>query len=295
MHVHAHVHCMCVSCTRDCACHVFHLRFSQCGSHSTCAASALTLSPFQLFAFILSCVLYRDQHTVVAALEALHTLLSAATTGLAQWLASSQPNAVMATAFWGELEGEVEEEGDKKSISSGDTQSLGEVQPVLHSSLPTPHSSSPLLTPPSSLLTHHRSSQGLNDSYFAPSDPDSESGLLVSLIPDPPEDGPPVAAPITHAPSEELACLSLRDGPSEPLASLVQVATMREGHRDRYDNSCVLLLPASSTCVKRCSCPAESAPSRWPSPACLLLWICSPHSSPPSIPTSPSPLHMTLN
>lgn len=56
----------------------------------------------QVYGFVLSCMLYRDGNTSVAAMETMHTILLSPSPSFSRWLMSSYPHVAMATWFWQE-------------------------------------------------------------------------------------------------------------------------------------------------------------------------------------------------
>ena len=186
------------------------------------------LSP-QVYGFVLSCILYRDGNTAVAATETMHTLLLSPPSSLSHWLTASHPHAAMATRYWlepvsGEREGERkqvraggEEQGgqgegqgrglvEREDTPSTEPHSLGE---VTHSHVQCLHIAS---------LPDLPYAQGLNDGYF---DSDHESSPIAT---EPPTSSDVAAAvPSDPGPFPQQCCLAVCGGPKQPLASLVQV------------------------------------------------------------------------
>ena len=74
-----------------------------------------------MYAFTVSCLLYRDANTSISSLETLHQLLVSATAELAVWLTTPLPAALITTNFWAD---------GGASDTASDTYSLGEVRPM---------------------------------------------------------------------------------------------------------------------------------------------------------------------
>ena len=172
---------------------------------------------------MLSCILYRDGNTAVAAMETMYTILVSSPPPFSHWLTSSDPDATMAIQFMqislqvgGDVEKEGGEEGREEGREEGDgKREEGEEETKKEegekgghpgaSSLEEVHTvmwSNAIMFCPSSL-------QGIHDTYF---DSDQESSPM-------------------ETPSHEIAALhplpgslAVEGGPTQPLASLVQVS-----------------------------------------------------------------------
>ena len=194
------------------------------------------LSP-QVYGFVLSCMLYRDGNTAVAATETMHTLLLSPPSSLSHWLTASHPHAAMATRYWlepvsGEREGERKQvrAGSEKLVRAGGEEQGGQEEGQGRGLVEREDTPS---TEPHSLgeVTHchvqcmHIASlpdlpcaQGLNDGYF---DSDHESSPIAT---EPPTSSDvAVAVPSDPGPFPQPCCLAVCGGPRQPLASLVKV------------------------------------------------------------------------
>ena len=78
----------------------------------------LFFTGFQAYAFMVSCLLYRDANTSISSLEALHQLLVSTTVEMAVWLITPLPTPQVTTDFW--------TDGNANDTTS-DTHSLGDV------------------------------------------------------------------------------------------------------------------------------------------------------------------------
>lgn len=88
----------------------------------------------QVYGFILSCMLYRDTNTAVAAMETMNAILNSSSIALTHWLMTSQPSATMATQYWlpvQRLNDDGKEEEEREGVR-GETHSLGEVQDIMY-------------------------------------------------------------------------------------------------------------------------------------------------------------------
>ena len=90
------------------------------------------LSYSQVYGLVLSCMMYRDGNTTVAAMETMNSLLLASSPALSRWLMTAQPSHVLASKFWmitneGEVGGDGQDSRQEKQDSSSDTHSLREV------------------------------------------------------------------------------------------------------------------------------------------------------------------------
>ena len=88
-----------------------------------------SLTPFcQVYGFVLSCMLYRDGNTVVAAMEAMNSLLLCPPPAFSLWLMAPQVTPAVATDFWRVAEGSGAEGKEEEDQNSGsDAHSLREV------------------------------------------------------------------------------------------------------------------------------------------------------------------------
>ena len=90
------------------------------------------LSYSQVYGLVLSCMMYRDGNTTVAAMETMNSLLLASSPALSRWLMTAQPSHVLASKFWmitneGEVGGDGQDSRQEKQDSSSDAHSLREV------------------------------------------------------------------------------------------------------------------------------------------------------------------------
>ena len=67
----------------------------------------------QVYGFVLSCMLYRDGNTAIAAMETMNSLLLSPSPGLSHWLMEAQPSSTVATQFWKLAEDTVDKEGEE--------------------------------------------------------------------------------------------------------------------------------------------------------------------------------------
>ena len=54
----------------------------------------------QVYGFVLSCMLYRDGNTAIAAMETMNSTLLSSSPSFCHWLTSTLPDAAIATQFW---------------------------------------------------------------------------------------------------------------------------------------------------------------------------------------------------
>lgn len=86
----------------------------------------------QVYGFVLSCILYRDGNTAIAAMETMNAILLSSSPLFSQWLVSPLPDTNMATQFWLEHaqgtrgEGGGREEGGGEEGEEGEQREGGE-------------------------------------------------------------------------------------------------------------------------------------------------------------------------
>ncbi|CAI7995434.1 Huntingtin [Geodia barretti] len=173
----------------------------------------------QVYGLVLSCMMYRDGNTTVAAMETMNSLLLASSPALSRWLMTAQPSHALASKFWmitneGEVGGDGQDSRQEKQDSSSDAHSLRE---------------------------------DINDAYFGSDQ----------------EPSPPATAESSPVTSDagsavvQMGYFAVRDGPTQPLSSLVLYLTesVLVGKR-------VSALSVGLACLTSC---ADLAPSLLPS------------------------------
>ena len=168
---------------------------------------------WQVYGFVLSCMLYRDGNTAVAAMETMNSIIVSASSVFSDWLLSSpSPPPSLASQVWvrergegerreGEGEGGSEDglDEDQEQDCSSDAHSLGEVT---------------LYTACADDLVQFSLScavQDLTDDYFD-SDKESVAGVSEAHL-----TSEPGSAPVLPG------CLGVMPGPTQPLTNLVLV------------------------------------------------------------------------
>lgn len=180
-------------------------------NHRMIQNDCLSLSPplthsyltSQAYGFVLSCMLYRDGNTSVAAMETLNAILLTTSHTFHHWLISDQQQSTVVTQFWTMVEerGEEDETREDGHSSSADAHSLREV------------CSNIIIICIKLVISSSILQKDINDAYF-----DSDHDLT------PPETN----ESLTSDPESvvgEFGFLVTSEGSKQPLASLVQVLT----------------------------------------------------------------------